>query len=127
MPIYIFKNPDTEEYKEIVQTMNEEHIYIDEFGLQWKRVYTIPHATINTKEDAWNHNQFVEKTGKMKGTVGDVLDYSAELSEKRAEANGGEDPIKRKAFNDYEKKVGKKHISDKQKTIETSRIKIDLD
>jgi predicted nucleic acid-binding Zn ribbon protein len=127
MPIYIFKNPDTEEYKEIVQTMNEEHIYIDEFGLQWKRVYTIPHATINTKEDAWNHNQFVEKTGKMKGTVGDVLDYSAELSEKRAEANGGEDPIKRKAFNDYEKKVGKKHISDKQKTIETSRIKVDLD
>ena len=127
MPIYIFKNPDTEEYKEIVQTMNEEHIYIDEFGLQWKRVYTIPHATINSKEDAWNHNQFVEKTGKMKGTVGDVLDYSAELSEKRAEANGGEDPIKRKAFNEYEKKVGKKHISDKQKTIETSRIKIDLD
>lgn len=127
MPIYIFKNPDTEEYKEIVQTMNEEHIYIDEFGLQWQRVFTIPNASIDTKEDAWNHNQFVEKTGKMKGTVGDVLDYSAELSEKRAEANGGEDPIKRKAFNDYEKKVGKKHISDRKKTIETSRIKIDLD
>jgi len=88
MPIYIFKNPKTEEYKEIVQTMNEEHIYIDEFGLEWNRVFTIPHASIDTKEDAWNHNQFVEKTGKMKGTVGDVLDYSAELSSKRAESNG---------------------------------------
>lgn len=127
MPIYIFKHPETEEYKEIVQTMNEEHVYTDESGLKWKRVFTIPNATIDTKDDAWSHNGFVEKTGKMKGTVGDVLDYSSELSAKRAEANGGEDPVKRKAFNDYEKKVGKKHISDKKKTIETSKIKIDLD
>ena len=127
MPIYIFKHPETEEYKEIVQTMNEEHVYVDESGLKWNRIFTIPNATIDTKEDAWNHNGFVEKTGKMKGTVGDVLDYSSELSAKRAEANGGEDPVKRKAFDDYEKKVGKKHISDKKKTIETSKIKIDLD
>ena len=127
MPIYIFKHPETEEYKEIVQTMNEEHVYIDEFGLKWNRIFTIPNATINTKDDAWDHNGFVEKTGKMKGTVGDILDYSSEMSAKRAETNGGEDPVKRKAFNDYEKKVGKKHMSDKQKTIETSKIKIDLD
>lgn len=127
MPIYIYKNPDTEEYKEVIQTMNEEHIYIDEFGLEWKRVFTVPHASIDTKDDAWDHNRFVEKTGKMKGTVGDALDYSAELSAKRAESNGGEDPIKRKAFKDYEKSVGKKHLSDKKKTIETSKVKIDLD
>jgi hypothetical protein len=59
--------------------------------------------------------------------VGDVLDYSSELSEKRAQVNGGEDPIKKKAFNDYEKNVGKKHLSDKKKTIETSKVIIDLD
>ena len=127
MPIYIFKHPETEEYKEVIQTMNEEHIYIDEFGLEWKRVFTIPNATIDTKDDAWNHNRFVEKTGKMKGTVGDMLDYSSELSAKRAESNGGEDPVKRKAFDDYEKQVGKKHMSDKKKTIETSKVRIDLD
>jgi len=127
MPIYIFKHPETEEYKEIVQTMNEDHVYFDESGLQWKRVFTIPNASIDTKEDAWDHNHFVEKTGKMKGTVGDVLDYSSELSAKRAEASGGEDPIKRKAFDDYQKRTGKKHLSDKKKTIETSRIKVDLD
>jgi predicted nucleic acid-binding Zn ribbon protein len=127
MPIYIYKNPDTEEYKEVIQTMNEEHIYIDEFGLEWKRVFTVPHASIDTKDDAWDHNRFVEKTGKMKGTVGDALDYSAELSEKRAQANGGEDPIKKKAFNEYEKSVGKKHLSDRKKTIETSKIRVDLD
>jgi predicted nucleic acid-binding Zn ribbon protein len=127
MAIYIYKHPETAEHKEVIQGMNEEHIYIDEFGLEWKRVFTVPHASIDTKDDAWDHNQFVEKTGKMKGTVGDVLDYSSELSEKRAQANGGEDPIKKKAFNEYEKSVGKKHLSDKKKTIENSKIKIDLD
>ena len=127
MSIYIFKHPETEEHKEVIQGMNEEHIHIDESGLEWKRVFIAPHASIDTKDDAWDHNGFVEKTGKMKGTIGDVLDYSSELSEKRAGANGGEDPVKRKAFNDYEKKVGKKHMSDKQKAIGTPKIKIDLD
>jgi len=127
MPIYTYKHPETGEYIEVVQTMSEEHVYTDESGVEWKRVFTIPHATIDTKDDAWSHNQFVEKTGKMRGTVGDVLDYSAELSAKRAEANGGEDPIKRKAFDDYKKQTGKKHLSDRKKTIETSRVKIDLD
>lgn len=127
MPIYIYKNPDTDERIEVIQTMAEEHIYIDEFGLQWKRVLTVPYTSIDTKEDAWDHNQFVEKTGKMKGTVGDVLDYSSELSAKRAESNGGEDPVKRQAFKDYEKKVGKKHVEDKKTTFETSKIRVDLD
>jgi len=127
MPIYTYKHPETGEYKEIVQTMSEEHVYTDEQGVQWKRVFTVPNAAMDTKEDAWNKNQFINKTGRMKGTVGDVLDYSSELSARRAEANGGEDPVKRKAFNDYEKRTGKKHLSDKKKTIETSKIKIDLD
>lgn len=127
MPIYIYKNPDTEECIEIIQTMSEEHIYVDEFGLEWKRVFTVPHASIDTKNDAWSHNDFVEKTGKMKGTVGDVLDYSAELSEQRAQSDGKEDPVKRKAFDDYKKQNGKQHLSDTKKVIDNSRIRAELD
>ena len=127
MPIYIYKNPDTEECIEIIQTMSEEHIYVDEFGLEWKRVFTVPHASIDTKNDAWSHNDFVEKTGKMKGTVGDVLDYSAELSEQRAQSDGKEDPVKRKAFDDYKKQTGKQHLSDRKKVIDNSRIRAELD
>jgi predicted nucleic acid-binding Zn ribbon protein len=127
MPIYIYKNPDTKEFIEIIQTMSEEHIYVDEFGLEWKRVFTVPHASIDTKNDAWSHNDFVEKTGKMKGTVGDVLDYSAELSERRAQSDGKEDPVKRKAFDDYKKQTGKQHLSDRKKVIDNSRIRAELD
>ena len=80
------------------------------------------------KLDAFDKNGFIEKSGKMQGTVGDMLDYSAELSQERAErSETGEDPIKRKNFDDYEKRNGKKHLSDVKKTIETSKIRVDLD
>lgn len=127
MPIYIYRNPDTEEHIEIIQTMSEEHIYVDEFGLEWKRVFTVPNAMIDTKTDPWNHNDFVEKTGKMKGTVGDVLDYSAELSQQRAQSHGKEDPVKKKVFDDYKKRTGKQHLSDTKKVINNSRIRAELD
>lgn len=125
MPIYIYKHPETGETKEVVQTMNEEHKYFED-GVEWKRVFLSPNASIDTKSET--PEQFVEKTGNMKGSIGDMMDYSAELSAKRAsKSESGEDPIKRKHFDDYEKRVGKKHMSDKKKTIETDRVKIDLD
>ena len=55
-----------------------------------------------------------------------MMDLSSELSEKRAESHGKEDPVKRQMFNDYNKRVGKKHLLDKPKVIETSKVKIEL-
>lgn len=125
MPVYIYKHPDEESYVEVLQTMTEDHVYFQD-GLEWKRVFTVPNASIDTTINEWDKNGFIEKTGNMKGTVGDMLDFSSELSEKRA-SRTGEDPIKRKAFDDYEKKIGKKHLMDKKKVIETSKFKIDLE
>ena len=125
MPLYLYKHPETGEVKEILQKMNDEHKY-SEGNVEWKRVLLSPNASIDTRVNT--KEQFIEKTGNMKGSMGDMMDLSAELSAERAEKSGeGQDPLKRKFFNDYEKKVGKKHISDKKKTIETDRVKIDLD
>ena len=63
----------------------------------------------------------------MKGSVGDMLDYSKELSEKRAESNGGVDPVKQKYFKNYEKKNGVKHVADKKTTVENKNVRISLD
>ena len=41
MPIYIYQNPITEEVIEVVQSMSEDHIYFDESGLKWKRVFVV--------------------------------------------------------------------------------------
>ena len=97
----------------------------------WQRVYDTPQVNIGNyvakRVDPWNNNQFVERTGKMKGTYGDMQDYSAQMSEQRAkESVTGEDPVKRKHFDKYEKKTGKKHLKDRPTVIETKNVKIEL-
>jgi predicted nucleic acid-binding Zn ribbon protein len=124
MPIYLYTNDQTGETKEILQSMKDKHEYFED-GVQWRRVYTIPTASIDTKIDPFSSNEFIRKTNK-KGTMGEVMDLSAELSEKRAEKTGSGDPVKQKVFSDYEKKVGKKHLLDKPKVIENSKVKIEF-
>ena len=41
MPLYVFKHPKTGEQIEIVQKMDEEHIYIDKNGLKWERIWSM--------------------------------------------------------------------------------------
>jgi len=122
--IYLYKHPETGEVKEVLQGMNDEHVY-EEDGHIWQRIFTVPSASIDTKIDPFSSSEFIRKTNK-RGTVGDVMDLSAELSEKRAESHGKEDPVKRKMFSDYKKKVGKDHLLDKPKVIENSKVKIEF-
>lgn len=126
MPLYLYQHQETEEIIEVLQGMNDKHEYFDEEGKEWKRVFTVPTASIDTRIDPFSANDFVNKTGNKKGTVGNMMDLSAELSQQRSEKVGSEDPVKRKIFTDYEKKVGKKHLMDKKTTFETSKIKVDL-
>ena len=46
MPIYEYRNPETGETIEVVQKMNDSHIYIDYDGLEWERVYSNRHRWI---------------------------------------------------------------------------------
>jgi len=127
MPLYAYRHPDTGEEKDVLQGMNDEHIYIDEFGTQWKRVFNVPHASINSKIDPFNQSQFAESTGSKKGTMGDMFDYSAEMSQRRAEKAGGVDPVKQKYLDDYSKRTnGKKHHS-QSKTYESKNVKVEYD
>ena len=130
---YNFIHNVTGETKEVEMPMSDYKLYKGENGQDegWQRVYDAPQVNIGNyvakKVNPWDNNQFIERTGKMKGTYGDLQDYSAQMSEKRAkESPTGEDPVKRKHFDKYEKKVGKKHFDDKPKTIETKNIKVEI-
>ncbi len=129
MPNYLFKNPHTEEVIEVFFFMNDNKQYIDEDGVEWKRVFTKPNAAVQSLSslDPFKKRDFIDKTGNMKGTVGDMMSLSEEMSQKRAEKHGAEDPVKRNFFNDYKKKVGKKHLADKPKEIKKNGFTIDLD
>lgn len=127
MPIYLFKHPEKDEYIEIFQSMKDKHEYFDENGLMWERRWTIPYASIDTKINPWDNKDFIRKTENKKGTIGEMMDLSSELSESRAKSDGKEDPLRRKYFNKYsEERRGAVHHLDRKKVIENKNVKIEL-
>ena len=129
MPVYVFKDPEKEQYIEVIQSMNDEHVYFDEDGVEWKREWTNPQLNCESNIDPFNNVCFIEKTAKMKGTYGDLQDYSKELSEQRKSMNNGVDPVQQKFFKDYSnKRKGAKHVNElKQRTWENKNWKVTYD
>jgi hypothetical protein len=128
MPEYIYKHPDKEEYVSVIQRMNEAHVYSDEKQLEWKRVLTCPKLSIDSNIDPFDKNHYIDKTRNMKGSVGDLMDQSHELSQKRASMRDGEDPVKRKKLDDWSsKRGGMIHPKDTAKrVVENKNARIDF-
>lgn len=109
MPLYYFENPITLEVKELFFGMNDDKKYTSEDGTEWKRLYTIPAASVDGKLSP-SLDSFQRYTSNKEGTLGDLMDLSRELSEARADKNGGLDPVKEKFYENYAKeRNGKKH------------------
>jgi predicted nucleic acid-binding Zn ribbon protein len=128
MPLYTYFNSETEEYRDIVQKMNDIKEYFGENGDEttWKRIFTVPNASFDSKIDPFKASEFARKTGSKKGTYGDLLDKSAELSQQRADITGGADPVKEKYFENYSKtRRGAKHPS-QMKSFDSKNISVDF-
>lgn len=128
MPIYVYKHPERDEYREVFQGMNDEHTY-EEDGVEWSRVFLAPNASIDSAIDPFNSQHYMDATHNKKGTIGDMMDLSAELSAKRAEKSGGLDPVKEKFYDNYKKeRKGAEHPNRiKERGYESKNIKIDYD
>lgn len=104
MPLYTYIHPETEKTIDIVQSINDPHVYIDKDGIEWKRVFSVPEInTQGTLKADCSPREFSEFTKNKKGTFGDMFDRSKELSEKRKKIYG-KDPVKEKYFKDWSKK-----------------------
>ena len=111
MPIYLFKNPETEEVIEVLQSMKEEHKYTDSNGLEWDRVFTSPNAAVDCSQDG-SMESFMKYTKDKKGTMGEIWEASREASQIR-ENREGKDTVKKEHFKKYSKKRrGMKHQQD---------------
>ena len=110
MPIYQYAHPEHPVVIDIVQSMKEPHVFIDEEGVEWRRVWSAPNASVDSHTDPFNSEQFVESTKDTKGTYGDMIDRAKEASEKRTQKLGY-DPVKQKYFKEYSKnRQGMKHL-----------------
>jgi len=127
MPLYCYRHPETGEEIDVLQGMNDVHEYVDAAGVKWNRVFFAPNASIDTKTDPFSTQQFIDRTAAKKGSVGNMMDFSAEMSEKRAQQAGGIDPVKTEYFKNYSKtRKGAKHAQDRPKSIENKHIKVEL-
>lgn len=109
MPSYLFCNPDDEsKIVEVVMSVHDKHELVKD-GKVWNRIFTIPSAQIDAKLDANDPKSFVRYTSSRRGTVGEIMDLSAECSEKRA-GQSKQDPVKQKFYENYsQKRKGQLH------------------
>ncbi len=128
MPTYSYINDETGETVDVIQTMKEPHVYFGKDGKQWRRIFYSPNASVDSISnlDPFDTKSYVEKTGKMKGTVGTLWDISKEASLRREQKLGHEDPVKRQYFDNYEKEKKVKHFHDRPSKIETKDAIIDF-
>lgn len=118
MPYYSFSNPNNPaEIIDVFFHMNDDKKYIKD-DIEWERVWSKPQAAIDTKCDPFSAQDFSAKTGKKKGTWGDITDYSKEMGEKRKDKEGV-DLVREKYYDDYKKKYGgkKTHIDVKRRNV----------
>ncbi len=129
MPIYVYKHPDKEEYEEVLQGMNDEHVY-EKDGVKWDRVFLAPNASIDSEIDPFSKSQFMDVTRNKRGTYGDMMDLSKEMSAKRAEKAGGKDPVKERFYDNYAKERGGAEHPQRMKdkgSYESKNVKIDYE
>ena len=126
MPQYLFANPNDEtQIVEVFFHMNDKKFYIDENGVEWRRIYTVPQACVDSDFDPRNKDEFIRRGAKY-STLGDLMDKSRELSEKRAEKEGF-DPKRREFFYEYARaRKGKRHPQDLPKKIDSKYATVDL-
>ena len=113
MPIYIFEHPESQEKIEVLQKMTDPHLYVDEKGVEWKRIFTTFNAAIDTRPDIFSSHSLAASTNNKKESYEDLVERSKEASAKRAEKLGTSAPIKQTWYDNYAKKRnGVRHHSD---------------
>ncbi len=115
MPVYLFRHPLTGAIRAVVQKMAEPHEFrLD--GITYERVFLAPNATIDAKIDPFNQKEFSRKTRETRGRLGDLMDRSQEMSEKRKDKLGY-DPVKNTYHKNWSKKRKGKPHPDTVKTV----------
>jgi hypothetical protein len=111
--------------------MNDEKRFIDQEGVEWKRVFYPPTFAFDTMIDPHDEKAFARKTERG-GTVGELFDMSKDMSERRGGVKN--DEIKVKYDNQKKKeldaqalnnlKTERKKQFEEFKKLDKSRVKV---
>ena len=109
MPLYSYIDERDGTVIELVQKMTDVHEAFAKDGYKLKRIFHIPNYAIDSSINAFSAKDFNRATLNKKGSLGDLMDLSKEMSEKRAQQAGGLDPVKEKFYDNYQKVRKTKH------------------
>lgn len=93
MPIYTYKNEETGEIVELLQSVHDKHEYVVG-GISWARLWQADklNIAVDLQSNPFSESKFLEKTNKP-GTIGDLWERASDASEERKEKNSGIDPV----------------------------------
>jgi hypothetical protein len=118
MPIYLFENPEDEnDIREVIMSVHDKHELIVD-GVKWGRVWTNPLMSVDAKLNPNDPQSFVKYTNSRKGSYGELLDLSKELTQQRKDKNAGYDPVEQEMFANYSKtRAGRQHPEQKKQKL----------
>lgn len=118
MPLYSYIDDRDNKIYDLVQGMNDTHEAFAPDGYKLRRLWAKPLMSVDNKVDPNSSKDFIKYTSNRAGTLGDLQDLSAELSQKRKDKNAGYDPVEKKMFEDYKKtRNGREHPKAKKEKL----------
>lgn len=127
MPVYDFQHEESGQIIAVLVRLDEPDTARQEQtvdGKVYKRVYSASQISKDTKVGDATLNDFTKITTDKNLSVGTMWDISKEMSAKRAEKNGGIDPVQQKFYDDYKKKMGGEHENVKKARAAEKRKKL---
>lgn len=126
MPVYNFASAEGKEISVLVTLAEPDsarHAQVVD-GVTYKRVYSAPLAAVDTQKGSLSQEDFNRVTQNKNLKVGDFWNISQEMSQDRADRNGGYDPVKEKMYERHLKEYGKPHkdVIDRNVREKTAKV-----
>lgn len=126
MPVYSFASEDGKEISVLVRLdePNEARQTQVVDGVTYKRVYSAPLAAADTQKGSLAQQDFNRVTQNKNLKVGDMWSIAQEMSQDRADKNGGYDPVREKMYEKHLKEYGKPHkdVIDRNVREKTAKV-----
>lgn len=126
MPVYNFASSEGKEISVLVTLAEPDsarHTQVVD-GVTYKRVYSAPLAAVDTVKGSLEQRDFNRVTQNKNLKVGDMWNIAQEMSQDRADKNGGYDPVKEKFYERHLKEYGKPHkdVIDRNVREKTAKV-----
>jgi hypothetical protein len=118
MPLYSYIDDRDDKVYDIVQGMNDVHEATAPDGYKLSRLWMKPLMSVDAKLNPNDPQSFVKYTNSRKGSYGELLDLSKELTQQRKDKNAGYDQVEQDMFTNYSKtRAGREHPDQKKQKL----------